>query len=348
MRTQLYSASKLVALAVAALATLFLVACGQSQRPTSAPATAESKAVSTEKVFVEFRGPWAFVPDPKDANSLLAIAPKAKSHRDLYVQASNQSTLVSGVYDLSLPAHTGTAAATADPGIAQAKIAAQSLQRALDNKSARYVIRLPKPEEYVVAARSRSRLGATYPPDASTEKAYATAVSLRYNVSSLNEFSLAGAPDSGAFNPLLLQVETPMIRFVIEPAQDDDPKDKCDTHSRESFHHLAMLLGLTLYVDFPDNPADCQSKDPQSARPAKAEAGESSPLDRLVALLAGNLVEVQAASAAGGENPVSDPRLLTRRGDGRSMADYLAAAMYFFGKPGGDCKAPVIILTPTP
>ena len=204
MRIERYFNSTLVTWASALLATLFLVACQQSQQP-AAPAAVEPKAASTEKIFIEFQGPWAFAPDPKDANSVLAIAPKAKGHRDLFVLASNNSRLHAGVYELSLPAHSGSAAATADPSIAQAKIDAQSLQRALDNKGSRYVIRLPKPEEYVVAERYRSRLGATYPPDASTEKDYANAVSLRYNVSSLNGFSLAGAPDSGPFNPLLLR-----------------------------------------------------------------------------------------------------------------------------------------------
>lgn len=301
--------SILVALASVVLAALSLVSCQKSQTPTTAPAVSESKAVTTEKAFVEFRGPWAFVPDPNDANSVLAIAPKAKGHRDLFVQASNQSTLVSGVYDLSLPNHTGPAAATADPNIAQAKIDAQSLQRALDNKSARYVIRLPKPEEYVVAARSRSRLGAIYPPDASTEKDYATAVSLRYNVTSLKGFSLAGTPDSGAFNPLLLQVETPITRFAISPAQDDDPNDKCETHSRESFHHLATLLGLTLYIDFPDNPGECHKTDPQNVHPAKAEGNWGASFQPIAALW--------------------------------------VTAAYLFDHPAGDCKAPVLILTPS-
>jgi len=115
------------------------------------------------------------------------------------------------------------------------------------------------------------------------------------------------------------------------PAQFDDPKDKCDMHSRESFHDLTTLLGLTLYVDFPDNPADCHSKDPQNAHPSKAEA--VSPLERLVALLTGNLVEVQGASAAG---------------DPRSIADYRLAAMYFFSLSALDCASPHIILNPTP
>jgi hypothetical protein len=318
MPTSLYSTSKLLALAGAALTTLCLVACQQSQPPNPAPAAAESKAATTEKVFVEFRGPWAFVPDPKDANSVLAIAPKAKTHRDLYVQASNGSTLTSGVYELSLPAHSGSAAATADPSIAQAKIDAQSLQRALDNKSARYVIRLPKPEEYVVAGRFRSRLGATYPPDPSTEKAYATAVSLRYNVSTLTGFSLAGAPDSATFNPLLLQVETPTIKFVIAPAQYDDPDDKCDTHSRESFHALTTLLGLALYVDFPDNPDACHKSDPQNAHPAKAEANWRSPFAQIAAI------------------------------DIRSFEKRLLAAVYFFDHAGADCESPNLILSPTP
>ncbi|MGB8011023.1 MAG: hypothetical protein WCF68_05375 [Terriglobales bacterium] len=324
MNARRYFNSTTVTLVVTVLAMLFAIACQPSQQQaTSAPATV-TQAPSAEKVFILFEGPWAFAPDPKDAGSVVAIAPKTKMHHDLFVKASNQSTLAAGTYDLSFPAHTGTAAATADPSIAQADIDPQNLQRALDSKSGRYVIRLPKPEQYVVSARSRTRLGRTYPPDASTEKDYATGVSLRYNVSSLNGFSLGGTPDSGTFNPLLLQVETPMIRFVIRPAKEDDPWDKCDTHSRESFHALTALLGLTLYVDFPDNPADCHGKDPQNARPAKAEAG--SPAERWAALWNGNRSDVQEAS----------------------MASYVAAAMHFFSLPGIDCLSPHIILRPTP
>lgn len=300
------------------LATMILVACAQT-KPAAPTRTAASPLASTEKVFVEFQGPWAFAPDPKDPGKVVAIAPKAAGHRDLYVKASNQSTLASGVYDLSLPDHSGSGAATADPDIAQAKIDLPSLQHALDAKSARYVIRLPKPEQYVIAGRSKSRFGAKYPPDASTEKEYASAVALLYNVSSLNGFSVAGAPDSGAFNPLLLRVETTTLRFVIEPSQDDDPNDKCDMHSRESFRDLTTLLGLTLYVDFPDNPADCHGKDPQSARPArKAQSGGSSPLERWHALLAGE--------------------------GGQSMSGSLATAIFFFARPGGDCKSPNLLL----
>jgi hypothetical protein len=318
------------ALAITVLAMLCLNACQTSEKQASSAPAAVSQAPSTEKVFIVFEGPWAFAPDPKDAGSIVAIAPKTKGHRDLTVKASHHTMLATGAYDLSFPAHSGAAAATADPSIAQADISAANLQRALDKKSERYVIRLPKPEEYLVSARIRSRLGATYPPDASTEKDYATAVSLRYNVSSLNGFSLAGTPDSGAFGPLLLQVETPVIHFVILPAEFDNPLDKCDTHSRESFNDLATLLGLTLYVDFPDNPADCHNKDPQKARSAKAEASSSA--KRLVALLTDNIAEVDGASAIG---------------DSRSIPGSLADAMYLFFLPGLDCGAPNIILRPT-
>jgi hypothetical protein len=325
MRTQLYLAGARFALvgAVLTMLLLVLVACQQSQTPAPAPAAGQ-KAVASEKVFIEFRGPWAFAPDPRDANSILAIAPKAKGHRDLYLQASNQSTLPSGLYELALPSHSGSAAATVDPSIAQAKIDAPSLQRALDNKSTRYAIRLPKPEEYVVASRARSRLGAAYPPDAATEKDYATAVSLRYNVGTLNGFSLAGVPDSGAFNPILLQVETPVIHFVIAPAEEDDPNDKCDSHSRESFLHLTTLLGLTMYVDFPENPGDCHKNDPQNTRPVKAEK-ETSSFEEVAALLRARM-----------------------HGHGAGEIDrHLMAVIYFyfFDHPGGDCKAPVIVLS---
>ena len=347
MKTHRYFTNMTVALVSAVLATLLLIACQQSQQQPS-PAAVESKVASTEKFFVQFQGPWAFVTDPKDANSVLAIAPKHKGHRDLYALASNHSRLDAGVYELSLAAHSGNAAATADPSIVQAKIDAQSLQRALDNKSARYVIRLPKPEEYVVGERHRSRVGATYPPDVATEKDYATAVSLRYNVTSLNGFSLAGTPDSGTFNPLLLQVETPLVRFHIAPAQDDDPHDKCDTHSRESFQHLTALLNLTLFVDFPDNPADCHKNDVQNAHPAKAEADSNSRsrVELSDALWIGTLAPQSAVRLAGVDLSAAGSGFLAA--PDANVRSYQAAFVLLFGLPIADCNAPHIILTLTP
>src|SRR6202163_187163 len=134
MKNPRHSRSSLVILASAVLATLFQVACTQSQTQT-APATPQSKAAvtTTKDVYVIFDGPWAIVPDPKDANSVLALAPKTKSHRDLVVQSS-EKTLSSGIYDLSLPARSGPAAGTVDPNILQAKVDPQNVQRVLDSK----------------------------------------------------------------------------------------------------------------------------------------------------------------------------------------------------------------------
>jgi len=102
----------------------------------------------------------------------------------------------------------------------------------------------------MIAADPRAGLAPVSAP-CFLEKDYAIAVALRYNVASLNGFLLGGTPDNGSFNPLLLQVEQPNIRFAIEPAGADNPMDKCDTHSRESFHELTTLLNLKLFVDFP-------------------------------------------------------------------------------------------------
>jgi hypothetical protein len=261
------------------------------------------------------------VEDPKDANSVLALAPKTKLHRDLYVSATNESTLAAGTYDLSVPAHGAAFSGTLDPSFAQAKIDAKSLQHAIDDKSGRYVIRMPKPEAYGAAKRFRSRVGATYPPDASTEQNYVAYVSLRYNVSSLNGFSLAGTPDTGTFNPLLLQLDTPTIRFTIEPAMADDPKDKCSTHSREAFRDLAKFLNLTLYVDFPNDASNCHDIDPQKARPAKAELDWQAPFEGK---------NDTTVSSAGGV-----PR-------------YPMATMYLFHAAGGSCLAPALLLTTSP
>ncbi len=258
MKNPRHSRSSLVILASAVLATLFQVACTQSQTQT-APATPQTKAAvsATKDVYVVFEGPWVIAPDPKDANSVLLLAPKTKTHRDLYVTASNHSTLSAGIYDLSFPGHVGAGAGTYDPTFLRAKIDPQNVQHALDSKSLRYA------EAYSPAHRHRSRAGSTYPPGASTEMDYATAASLRYSVSSLSGFSVSGTSDTGTFSPLSLQVDTPLIRFAIESTEDDDV---CNTHSRQAFHDVMQLVGLTLYVDFADNPSDCHNKDPQIPR----------------------------------------------------------------------------------
>lgn len=344
MRTERYFNSTLVALAVAGVATWFLIACQQSQPPTPAPA-AESKAAITEKVFVVFEGPWVIVPDPKDPSTVLALAPKTKGHRDLYVSASNNATLAPGIYELSVPAHGAAAAAISDPSFLRAKIDPKNLQTALANKLQRYAVRLPIPEAYLAAARHRSRVSAIYPPDPSTEQDYATAVSLRYSVASLNGFSLAGTPDTGTFNPLLLQVDTPTIRFAIEPALADDPSDHCSIHSREAFRDTTRFVGVTLFVDFPEDSADCHKTDPQNVRPTKAQF--ISPLERMMALLDRDLADVPPQSAAAGFAPEPTNSLAWSRGAG-NFARYLSAAFYFFRTSGANCKAPTIIGDTTP
>src|SRR5271170_3096149 len=231
MQNERHFNSSFAPLAAAVVATLLLIACQQSQQssasgaggaPESKPAaTSAAAAPATKDVYVTFEGPWAMSTDPKDPNSILLMAPKTKHHRDLYVVASNRKDLASGTYTLSLPAGTSPGRGVYDPAYFHAKIDPQNVQRVLDSKSIRYAIRLPKPDAYVPAFRYRARVGSTYPPDASTENEYATAASLLYHVSSLNGFSLSGSPDTGSFDPLLLKVDTPMIRFSVDPIGDD-------------------------------------------------------------------------------------------------------------------------------
>src|SRR5258708_7774920 len=341
MKTPRQSRRTLVALAGAVVAALFLVACQQSHPPAANPISAESKAAAAAKdVFVVFEGPWAIVPDPKDANSVLLLAPKTKAHRDLYVTASNNSSLAAGTYDFSVPGRAGSAAGAFDESILRAKIDPKNVQRVLDDKSSsRYAIRLPKPDAYLPASRHRSRVSGTSPPDPATEKEYATGVSLRYSVSSLSGFALAGAPDSGAFNPFLLQVETPTIRFVIDPAHDPDPADMCYTHFRQAFHEVATLLALNLYVDFPDNPSSCHDKDPQRSRAVKAETRPTPIFDGVVAHLESDLGEANEASVA----PPEAGRFaaFALRG-AKTAARHLTAALYLFGHPSGACGTPII------
>jgi hypothetical protein len=333
MPTERRFTTPLAALASTVLAMFFLTACQQSQAPASAPSSAESKAATAEKVFVVFEGPWALVPDPKDSNSVLALAPKTKSHRSLAVAPAN-TALEAGVYDLAIPDHGAPAAVNLDATFFRASVDAKSVQRALDSKLDRYAIRLPKPEAYLAGSRHRSRVGGAYPPEASTEQNYVTSVSLRYSVSSMSGFSLAGTKDvGGAFNPLLLQLDTPVVRFVIDPIQDFSG-DACSTHSREAFRDLVHLLGLSLYVDFPESPADCHKKDPQV--PAKAQVRRGFPTDQIALFDSEDFVSPQAAGF--GEAIIADylgP--LTEKAVRR-----LLPATYFFHSDGGACMAPIV------
>jgi len=311
-----------VAYIAAALLSTLLVSCNQSQQESTAAAHAAAPSASaSEKVYVFFQGPWAFVADPKDPNFVLALAPKTKSHLDLNVSASNDLTLAAGIYDLTVPAHGAATIATPDAWFAQIKIDAKSLQHALDDKSGRYVIRLPKPEAYAAAGRRLARVGSTYPPGPSSEQKYANQVSLRYTVAALSGFSLGGSPDTGTLKTFSLELDTPAIRFVIAPVA-DDPTDQCSTHSRGAFRDLVKYLSLTLYVDFPDEAGSCHGKDPQSSS-ASADTSIPGSAFAQVPPDLGYLAQVDLGHVEHG----------------------LLAALYLFHAGTSACRAPILFLT---
>ena len=320
----------------AVLATLCLVACQQSQTPNPAATStmAEPKTTVSENLYVLFEGPWAIVPDPKDANSVLAIAPKTKSHRPLAVVPASKR-LEPGVYDLSIPARPGTVASTFDKNLLRANVNPQSVQHALETKLERYVIRLPKPDAYLAESRFRSRVGGTYPPEASTEQEYATSISLRYAVTSKAGLSLAGTKDvGGALNPVLIDLGSPFLRFEIETANDVG-SDACSHHSRQAFHDLAKLLGMTLYVDFPDSPIDCRKADPQLVSAGKAQASDARPGKKIFGTLAEEVAPPQQAGLGSG---IFSKYLDFVAG---KVASGVAAAIYFFHTDA--CRAPIVV-----
>src|SRR5271169_4873055 len=83
-----------------------------------------------QKVFLVFEGPWAFAPDPDNVNKVIALAPMADHHRELFVQ-SYKTPLTPGIYELSFPTLAKSTGASAvseiDPDIVQATIGAQNV-----------------------------------------------------------------------------------------------------------------------------------------------------------------------------------------------------------------------------
>jgi len=325
------------AFVAAFLATAMMAGCAQTQQPPASP-----PPPPPEKVFVIFEGPWGFIADPNDANFVYAMAPKTDAHQDLFVKASNMQVLTSGVYELSVPPRTVAPAGTIVPDIAQATTAHKDdIKTALGNKLHRYAVRLPKPEAYTPYERYFSSVGDVPPPHSRdvTPKRWATAISLQYSVGSLSGFQVAGSPDTGPFQTVPLQVDTPDISFVIYPKHEDDPADKCHYHDRQAFHDLTQLLGVTKYVDYPDSPPTCLDKDPQKQPPTKSGVVFPSLLDRLAAVSGGDRERVDEA----GVIPTNWLRSMSR-GLGSGVIPRTIAA-FFFGAPTADCKAPGLIVT---
>lgn len=329
MRNESHFIDGMIAAACTLLAIVFLIACQQSQQPAATSTPPETKPAASP-LFVTFEGPWAIVPDPKDANSVLAIAPKTKSHRFLAFVPGN-TELDAGVYDLTIPAKAAGEASTFDKGVLRVKVDPQVIQRALDRRTERYAIRLPKPEAYLAETRYVSRVGPTYPPDASTEQDFVTAMSLRYSATSRTGIQLAGTQDGGgAFKPLLMEANVPALRFTIDPVEIHLHDDDCHLHAREVFKDVTHLIGVTLYIDFPDSPADCRNKDPQT-RAAKAWLRFPSELSPLL----DEGIEPQTAGISIGSSSgfLRPAAIRVERG--------VQAAYYFFHAEGGGCIVPI-------
>ena len=126
---------------------------------------------------------------------------------------------------------------------------------------------------------------------------------------------------------------------MIEPTEGDDV---CNTHSRQAFHDLVQLVGLTLYVDFPENASNCHGKDPQVPHGSTTHASSVSPVGRITALLAGNLTDLQTADATVVEMPFRYLGFIGESSIARRIAQRLGIAAYLFSVSAMDCGAPGI------
>ena len=321
-----------VALAAAVLAIVLLVSCtGTKQNPPG------PTAPPPQKVLAVFAGPWGFAPDPDDPNSVIAMAPATAAHHNLYVKASYNEELTQGVYTLSMPPRTVTPAGTIIPDIVQTKIDPNAVRRVVnDNHHDRYAVRIPKPEAYIPEDRYLSSVGTVPHPAAHgiAAKPWATGVSLQYTVGSLSTFQVTGTPDSGNFPAFPLQLDTPLISFIITPLHEDDPSDLCYTHDRQAFQDLTALLGVTLFVDFA-GPSGCDMD--EKKKPSTRAQLALPPMARMAAFEA-----YPAGIQEAGIIPASWLNSLTRAPI-RILTRSVVAAFYFFASPTGDCKSPIIV-----
>jgi len=95
----------------------------------------------------------------------------------------------------------------------------------------------------MIAGRSKSRVAPRIRPLLPRRRTTRSRLRCATTLPARTDFLLE-AHQTTLVQPFVAPSEQPNIRFAIEPAGADNPMDKCDTHSRESFHELTTLLNL--------------------------------------------------------------------------------------------------------
>ena len=242
-------------------------------------------AVTDQSTYVEFSGPWSFIPIKGNSNycggstndCIVAISPSDYHGRAMFYGAKKTKTpLDTGIYILmlqkpqadSISGGDGRQAVFVDGGTTTSSIYEKLIQPTKPAQN-RYAVILP----YVRFDSFEEPKGKAYSEVASISNAfidpnavfqenpvtYTKGVRIHYKVSDLS-VSLLENPDGGGGQPV---AETAPIKFSMEPLDTDF---RCDVPARRTFMAINDLLlknQQRRFVDFPPYSKACRLVDPQ-------------------------------------------------------------------------------------
>jgi hypothetical protein len=248
----------------------FAIGCSSTPEKPAASPTLTPTAQFT--VYVNFNGPWAFMPDPADATQIIAVAPYIKDHQNAYVAALTDAPLPAGVFKLTgLPPSSTPMNLNSQLIVVQDTISATALKKIEGNSNkARYFIRLPMPAEISAYRTGHEAVGNSYPVlnAHSNEKGYATHMTLRYNSDDVSQLKVTGTKDDLTTVNVPLQLGLAQtIDIGVGPTYDLQ-EDDCHNHAKGAFKALADLFQVKQIIDYPDyDLTKCGGSDPQNPHP---------------------------------------------------------------------------------
>lgn len=253
----------LVVLMLASLCSFF--GCSSTQPADGAKAGFAAPQFS---LYINFNGPWAFVPNPDDPTQLLAIAPVVKGHGAAYVGAMNETPVSPGIYQLTgIP--SSTLVANGHLVVVNDTISKQTLKDALGNAGQRYVIKLPMPSALSSYRTGLVAISNSFPVanPKTIEKQYTSHMTLSYTVPNYGGIKVEGKSDKLIPLSFLPTIgATGSMDIGVGPLYDLE-EDDCHNHAKTAFKSLADLLKVKKIIDYPDyNQRVCMSSDPQNPK----------------------------------------------------------------------------------
>jgi hypothetical protein len=267
---------------------LVLLLCSSTLQASSQRTTTTSNTTLPEvEVWVE--GPWAYADDPRDAQSIVLIAPDSDSiqhtHAAVTHSAGDRELDYDSVLEIRNLTHTQQACSTCIRINAYpAGVDRRVLTNLLSSGTGRYVISLPKPDRYEEAVGQESRVRSRWWDDCRPSQncegqpPHTTQAIFHYTVNRLDGFSIG--PNAQQQTPLFFE-DRHVITIFMTPKGEID---QCDSVGRLAFHHLVTLFSLNLFVDLrtklvgsnaatgpypsddPPGPSTCLDSDPQNPR----------------------------------------------------------------------------------